>query len=126
TYNLIQAVQLPMNRVISNTLTPDDQAVLKNYRRLISAIQKILLERRSNLLPKQANIFTTNYDLFIEKASEDFPVLRINDGFERFPNTKNEARFSTRAFFNASFNTGNLYSYKVEIPCINLLKLHGS
>ena len=29
-------------------------------------------------------------------------------------------------FFNVLYSTGNLYNYQVEIPAINLIKLHGS
>jgi hypothetical protein len=34
--------------------------------------------------------------------------------------------YSPRSFFNTTYNTGNLYNYKVEIPSVNLVKLHGS
>ena len=83
-------------------------------------------ERKSTLLPKQATIFTTNYDLFIEKAAARCPILRLNDGFGTASNFDRSLQFSSRNFFNVTYNTSNLYDYQVEIPSANLIKLHGS
>lgn len=100
---------------------------LNNYLKFIGVISKILFERKSNILHKQATIFTTNYDLFIEKTSEQFPdFLLLNDGFKRTPALNNTFNFSTTEFFNTVYNTGNLYNYQVQVPSINLIKLHGS
>lgn len=97
-----------------------------NYKKFIEALQEILNRRKVNLLPKQANIFTTNYDLFFEQCSEDFHTLKFNDGFSRNLNLKGVSYFSSTNFFNTTFNNGNNYNYKVEIPTINLIKIHGS
>jgi len=99
----------------------------KNYNDFIQAISKILFERKSNILHKQATIFSTNYDLFIEKAAEKLSEsLILNDGFNRSPSLTNTYRYSPKEFFNTVFNTGNLYNYQVQVPSINLIKLHGS
>jgi hypothetical protein len=37
-----------------------------NYLHFLRAIEVLLSERHSNLLPRKANLFTTNYDLFVE------------------------------------------------------------
>lgn len=99
---------------------------LESYSNFIEIIEKILNERKTNILPKQANIFTTNYDLFFEKASEKFATIKFNDGFTRTPNLRGKNLFSSQNFFNSLYNNGNLYGYKVEIPTINLIKIHGS
>jgi SIR2-like domain len=99
---------------------------LKSYSDFIEIIERILNERKTNILPKQANIFTTNYDLFFEKASEKFATIKFNDGFTRTPNLNGKNLFSSQNFFNSLYNNGNLYGYKVEIPTINLIKIHGS
>ncbi|MBE7910219.1 hypothetical protein IPZ49_19950, partial [Enterobacter cloacae complex sp. S2] len=44
-------------------------ATRENYDAFISSLEKILTRRRTGLLPRRINIFTTNYDLFIEDAS---------------------------------------------------------
>lgn len=101
-------------------------SVLGEYQNFIKTIEKILNQRKTNILPKQTNIFTTNYDVFFERASESFPAIKFNDGFTRTANLKQIHFFSSQNFSNSLYNNGNLYSYKVEIPSINLIKLHGS
>lgn len=96
------------------------------YVSYLGIIETILSEGRPNILPKKATIFTTNYDLFFEAASASYAALNLNDGFTRAPRLDGRFEYSSRTFFNTTFNTGNLYDYKVEIPCINLIKLHGS
>jgi len=99
----------------------------KNYNSFIETIAKLLFERKSNILHKQATIFTTNYDLFIEKVSENLTSqIIINDGFQRNSSLKQSFSFSASNFFNVLYSIGNLYNYQVEIPAINFIKLHGS
>lgn len=99
----------------------------ENYKTFLANIFQILFERKNNLLPKQASIFSTNYDLFIEKTFEEVPTLiKLNDGFNRSPSITGLFRFSSSEFFNSVYNNGNLYNYQVQIPSINLIKLHGS
>jgi hypothetical protein len=112
---------------LKGTPNEDHATVLDNYGCFLAVISEILFERKSSIIPKQANIFSTNYDLFIEKASESFlGSLNLNDGFSRRPSLDSTFQFSTDEFFNSIYNNGNLYGYEVQIPSINLLKLHGS
>ncbi len=114
-------------KLTNNSLDADHSKTLNNYLEFIGAISKILFERKSNILHKQATIFTTNYDLFIEKTSEKYAdTLLLNDGFKRTPSLSNKFNFATAEFFNTVYNTGNLYNYQVQVPSINLIKLHGS
>lgn len=113
--------------LIDNNLDTNHVTTLDNYVEFIGGISKILFERKSNILHKQAAIFSTNYDLFIEKTAEQFAdSLLLNDGFKRTPSLSNTFIFSTAEFFNTVYNTGNLYNYQVQVPSINLIKLHGS
>ncbi|GHV32813.1 hypothetical protein AGMMS4952_23900 [Spirochaetia bacterium] len=108
---------------------PDENftSVLENYKQFVAVLLQILFERKSNILHKQATIFTTNYDLFFELAFEDFAdSMTLFDGFKRLPSINQHPVFSTSEFFNTIFNTGNLYKYRVEVPSLNLIKLHGS
>lgn len=125
-YNFLANIQKPMNKLINGKSDMDNEETLKYYEDYLGVIETILTERRTNLLPKQATIFTTNYDLFIEKASVNHPVLKLNDGFSRVPSLDNRMEYSSRNFFSTTYNAGNVYGYKVEIPCVNLIKLHGS
>ena len=49
-------------------------------------------------LLKQVNVFTTNYDVFIEDALENFDSVSLNDGFDRKPSLTGNFKFSTNCF----------------------------
>ncbi|EBY8829767.1 SIR2 family protein [Salmonella enterica] len=100
--------------------------VRRNYSEFLSALEKILTRRRTGLLPKRINIFTTNYDLFVEDAATRNNNIIINDGFRKRVNIWGGTVFDAACFHQTIFATGNLYNYKVELPTVNLIKLHGS
>ncbi len=125
-YGFLAGVQQPTNDLIDGAANAQNAETVKNYTDYIGITEIILMERRTNLLPKQATIFSTNYDLFVEKAALSYSALRLNDGFARVPSLDGRMEYDSRSFFTTTSNTGNLYSYKVDIPCINLVKLHGS
>ena len=105
----------------------DHKVVLQSYSTFLAVLSGILLERKSNIAPKHACIFTTNYDLFFEKAYEEYRgSLVMSDGFDRRPSLENAAEFSTAEFFKSISKRGTLYSYEVQLPSASLLKLHGS
>lgn len=116
-----------MNTINDKRYNSDFSSTLKNYNNFISNIAKILFQRKNNLLHKQASVFTTNYDLFFELAYQDYSGnFILNDGFRRRPSIGNDVVFSISEYFNTVYNIGNMYNYQVEIPSINLIKLHGS
>lgn len=121
----IRTVQSPTNQLIEGR-SDKTHTTLNHYEQLLTTLTAILIRRKTQLLPTQATIFTTNYDLFIEKASENVKSARLNDGFNRVPRLNNRFEFSPQNLFETTFVSGNLYDYKVEIPAINLVKLHGS
>lgn len=123
---LLNSVNGPTNGLINSVPNPDAVTTLENYKKFEGLIEQILLERKTNILAKQATIFTTNYDLFVEAAAENFPGLILNDGFDRKPRLSNKAYYSPRRFFDTVKHRGPLYNYETEIPSINLIKLHGS
>jgi hypothetical protein len=126
-YDFLLPIAESNNKVMDSSSDADTEKTLDNYRDFIHTILNILIKRKSNIHTKQATIFTTNYDLFIEKASESFSAsLKVNDGFNRNPRLDGKFTFSAMEFFNAVYNKGNIYNYQVEIPTINLVKLHGS
>ncbi len=99
----------------------ESQAVLENYKGFLRALNYILLKRKSTILSKQVNVFTTNVDAFIEKALED-TGLEYNDGFGgRF-----KPKFSLSNFKKSQFKKSLHYDNTSEMPIFNLMKLHGS
>jgi hypothetical protein len=125
-YDFLATIQAPTNKLIESLADANNNTVVGNYSEYLGIIETILSERRTSLLPKQATVFTTNYDLFIEQASLSYLAMRLNDGFSRVPSLTGRSEYSSRTFFTTTSSTGNLYNYKVDIPCINLMKLHGS
>jgi hypothetical protein len=125
-YEFLAAVQDPTNKLITGVADANNAATVKHYHDCLGIIETILSERRTSLLPKRATIFTTNYDLFIEQAALPYSAMRLNDGFSRIPSLTGRSEYSPRTFFTTTSSTGNLYNYKVDIPGINLMKLHGS
>lgn len=97
------------------------EPLLVEYRRFLTSLNRILLRRRSSLLNKQANIFTTNVDLAFEVSLEQLG-LDLNDGFSG----KFQPKFSTGNFGSLRQRRSLQYENLSEVPTFNLLKLHGS
>lgn len=84
-----------------------------------------LLKRKNNHIPRRANIFTTNYDLFFEKSINDFQQqhqLILNDGGSGIINRT----LNISNFHRATMHQGTDDRYSYEIPTVNLIKMHGS
>lgn len=95
--------------------------VLENYKEFLVLLNTIVLKRKSSILNKQVNLFTTNIDVFFEKALE-VTRLEYNDGFHgRF-----NPVFSLTNFKKSLFKKSLHYDNTSEIPVFNLLKVHGS
>ena len=126
-YDFLLPIAESNSKIMGSGFDDNTATTISNYKSFLHNIFNILIKRKSNILTKQATIFTTNYDLFIKKASEEFgSSLKLNDGFNRNPKLDNLFRFSVSEYFSAVYNKGNLYNYQVELPSINLIKLHGS
>lgn len=98
---------------------------LNNYINFISKIIDILNLSNSRQTPRTANIFTTNYDLFIEKASD--AVLQnyrfiFNDGASGYFDRKLDGSNYNRTVSYKGLND----NYTNEIPSLTLIKPHGS
>lgn len=95
------------------------------YNRFIQTILNVLNLSNSRQTPKNANIFTTNYDLFIEKAADNILQnnrLIFNDGADGYFN-----RFLSSANYNKVVAYKGINdNYLAEIPSISLIKPHGS
>lgn len=92
-----------------------------NYKAFLVEITRYLLSRKSTLLDKQVNLFTTNIDIFIEKVLEDAGA-NYNDGFigHMAPS------FRTSHFQTIIKKKSEYLERQSEVPTFNLYKLHGS
>ncbi|MDD5055360.1 MAG: SIR2 family protein [Candidatus Peribacteraceae bacterium] len=95
--------------------------VFESYKQFLNVINALLLHRKITLLSKQINIFTTNIDLYIEKALEE-GGFENNDGFNgRFKPCFDLGNFK-KSLSRRSLHFDNIS----ELPMFNLVKLHGS
>ncbi len=101
--------------------TGNAPVVLATYQEFLRTIHRILLRRRSTLLNKQVNVFTTNVDLTFEVALEALGI-EVNDGFAG----KIKPQFDTTNFGSIRFRKSSRYENLSEVPTFNVFKIHGS
>lgn len=96
-------------------------ATKENYDKFIGFWSEAISTRYLNIINKQVNLFTTNFDMFIEDACERLE-LPYNDGFAgqlspkfRVANFNKIQKYKSLQFDNTS-----------DIPLFNIVKLHGS
>lgn len=112
-------VLAPNAKIIERDESAED--VLRSYATFVRTLNRILLRRRSTLLSKQANIFTTNVDMLFEVAMEEIGI-DFSDGFSG----KIRPKFDLGDFSTLHFRVGNRYEHRFEVPVFNLVKIHGS
>ena len=122
----LSSILSPTNDLLRQVENVGNRVTIQFYSRLLAILEGILLKRNNTLLPRQLNLFTTNYDLYLESASAGLTNAILNDGFNRITSLDHRYRFSHMHFFDMRFKRGDLHEYKVELPSINLIKLHGS
>lgn len=110
-----------INKRIAVERKEEFRNTLNNYYQLISAINTILTRRKTNIISKQINLFTTNMDLFLDYTLESLN-LEFNDGFYGRQNPV----FSTSNFKKSIYQVSAHYDNKTELPTFNLFKMHGS
>ncbi|HWH26279.1 MAG TPA: hypothetical protein VNT53_06505 [Pseudolysinimonas sp.] len=111
--------------VVKNNLIldrdPSTQQLFADHRQFVRTINELLVRRRSSILNKQVNLFTTNIDLLLELTLDDLGI-DLNDGFTgRF-----KLHFDTSNFGALRYRRSLQYENLSEVPTFNLLKLHGS
>ncbi|WP_431813071.1 hypothetical protein [Kocuria sp. cx-455] len=116
-----QKVLAPNARLLNARSDSGAQTLIKTYARFMAVLNRILLRRRSTLLGKQVNLFTTNIDMASEVALE---LLEIdtNDGFSG----KIRPRLDLGEYSTLRYRQGGRFEYQSEIPTVNLFKIHGS
>ncbi|CDL86248.1 SIR2 family protein [Xenorhabdus cabanillasii] len=85
-----------------------------------------LINRKSANQIHRANIFTTNYDLFFEKASDSLLLESANFIFNDGARGLSKRYLQISKFHTSTWHQGTNDLYKFEIPTINLIKMHGS
>ena len=116
-------VMLPNKKIVKGELKGDTNYIktCQVYQDFIKAVTDVLIRRKSTILSKQVNLFTTNIDIIMERCLEELSV-EYNDGFSgRF-----EPNFSLANFKKSIHQRSLHFEHITEIPVINLIKMHGS
>lgn len=98
-----------------------DDEEYNNQKEFFFMLRELLNRRGNPNENKQANIFTTNYDMAIELSMEKLQ-LDYNDGFKGRINPY----YSTANYGNLFYKQTLISNSKTEIPMVNLFKMHGS
>ncbi len=122
---LLEKIKHVSKALATDNLSDDMKITLDVYVAFIRQIIKNLNLSNSRETPRKVNLFTTNYDFFIEKAfdqvSQNYKFV-INDGatgyFDRVLESSN--------FDQVVSYKGMNDNYISEIPSISLIKPHGS
>lgn len=115
-------VMLPNKKALDKSFSTDEyELTKKNYDDFFLALSEVILKRKSTILSKQVNLFTTNIDVLMETSLERL-LIEYNDGFSG----KFNPTFSS-AHFKKSIQQRSLhFDHISEIPVFNIIKIHGS
>lgn len=94
---------------------------INEYRRFLSTWNDLINKRSSRLVGKQANLFTTNVDMMMERAAQGYGV-ELNDGFQGTIEQVYDAGNFQKTVSKTSLHFQNVS----DIPVFNLIKIHGS
>ena len=121
----ITATMLPNKDIIDGSVNrssgSDFSITYDSYRKFFETINFVLLKRKSTILSKQANVFTTNVDVLMETVLEECN-LNYNDGFLGQINPVFGISNFKKSISKRSLHFENIS----EIPVFNLIKIHGS
>jgi len=124
-FAFLEAVNTVNRDLLSGASGADAVAVRESYQRFVRTLDGMLFARKSQLLARQAVVFTTNYDLFLEIAVAAAPGVVMNDGFNRSAPLSVPA-FAPERYFDRMYRASSPLGRSTEVPTINLVKLHGS
>ena len=118
-------IEKNINILDYSSLEPEEVLLIRwtldSYKNFFKTINQLISLRRNKLPSKQVNIFTTNIDVFLERAIEQVG-LESNDGFGKGFKPKYDLSNFKKSIFQKSLHFDN----SSEIPVFNILKIHGS
>lgn len=115
-------VMLPNKGVIENSISSDKyKQTTQSYDDFFLSLSDVILRRKSTILSKQVNLFTTNIDVLMETTLERL-LIEYNDGFSG----KFNPTFSPANYKKSIYQRSLHYDHISEIPVFNIVKMHGS
>src|SRR3989344_318334 len=122
-YNLIKKSKSVLNESIE-TVSDEKNKLNKtkeNYDSFLGFWANTISSRSLHIVNKQVNIFTTNFDMFMEGSCERLGIP-YNDGFAGQINPS----FSVANFNKIQRYKSLQFDNTSDIPLFNIIKLHGS
>lgn len=106
---------------IDRTQKVDFEYTINIYENFLSTLYDLLWQRKTTILDKQINIFTTNIDILLETALDELGIY-YHDWFVWRLNPV----FSLNNFRQSIVQRSTHYNNKSEIPVFNIIKMHWS
>jgi hypothetical protein len=97
------------------------QKTKDDYDKFLSLWNRVISKRNLHIVNKQVNIFTTNFDMFLEDSCERLGIS-YNDGFIG----KIEPKFNVTNFNIIQKYKSLQFDNISDIPTFNIIKIHGS
>ena len=122
-YKFIKKSKAILDNALETDGTQKDELAKtkQNYDNFLSFWAETISKRSLHIVSKQVNIFTTNFDLFIEDSCERLNIP-YNDGFTGQINPV----FSVSNFNKIQKYKSLQFDNTSDIPLFNVIKLHGS
>ena len=123
--DLMKNVKDVMKSLMYDSFDEKTGKVADTYTNFFAIILNLIDESNSRMVPKSVNVFTTNYDLFIENAIDRLLQTNnfiFNDGTSGYFHRYLDGSNYNRAVSYRGLND----NYTDELTVINLLKPHGS
>ncbi|MCM0599119.1 SIR2 family protein [Periweissella fabalis] len=126
TSNPASTTDLESNADPVKTIDDDIKDVLANYTTFLKTIIDLTNVSNSRQVPKRINIFTTNYDLFIEKAMDEILTENMHIVFNDGANGYFKRYLESYNYNKTTAYRGQFQNNISEVPSISLVKPHGS
>lgn len=122
-YNLIKQSKAILNESLAQEEKDREKLInTQNQYELFLGFWANIISRRSlQIVNKQINIFTTNFDMFLENSCENIGIP-YNDGFSGQINSNFKVENFNKIIKYKSLQFDNTS----DIPLFNIIKLHGS
>lgn len=123
-YGLVRRSKSILDASCNSGTKKDRDALAKsksNYDAFLDFWASIIARRSLHIVNKQVNIFTTNFDMFMEDSCERLGIP-YNDGFSG----QIKPRFDISHFNKVQKYKSLQFDNTSDIPLFNIIKLHGS
>jgi hypothetical protein len=122
-YKLINKSKAVLDDLLETNTTEKDKLTKtkQNYDSFLGFWANTISSRSLHIVNKQVNIFTTNFDMFMEDSCERLGIP-YNDGFAGQINPS----FSVANFNKIQRYKSLQFDNTSDIPLFNIIKLHGS